>query len=71
MLMKIFTWKKWVTYTLLFFITSILVSCIWNYFDNEESVSNVFTTRELVKSTVLSVLAGFFFAMWAVHKLKE
>jgi hypothetical protein len=71
MLMKIFTWKKWVTYTLIFFIISILVSCIWNYFDNEESVSNVFITRELVKSTVLSVLAGFFFAMWAVYKSKE
>lgn len=69
--MKNFTLKKWILNSVLFFIAFILVTSIWNYFDNEDSVSNVFTTRELVKAIVVSIFVGFLMAVWIVHKPKD
>ena len=69
--MKNFTVKKWILNSLIFFIAFILVTSLWNFFDDEDSVSNVFTTRELIKAVIVSLFVGFFMAAWVVHKPKD
>lgn len=69
--MKNFTVKKWILNSLIFFIAFILVTSLWNFFDDEDSVSNVFTTRELIKAVIVSLFVGFFISAWVVHKPKD
>jgi cellobiose-specific phosphotransferase system component IIC len=68
--MKNFTWKKWLVYTLSFFLILLLVSITWNYIDNGKSISKSFNTQEIIQALIVSILGGFFYT-WVVHKKKE
>jgi hypothetical protein len=57
--MKNFSWKQFWYVTLLFFTITLIVALIWNYFDKEETIASLFTTRQLIQRGVMSVIMGF------------
>ncbi len=59
-----FTWKRFMKNAFLFFVLSLVVSVIFNYFDKDDTVSAAFTKKELLKRFVLSVCWGFVMTLW-------
>lgn len=70
--LKNFTWQRFFKAFLLYFIVTLLFSVIVAYiFPGGETVADNFTTEDLIKRAVLSVLLGFVFAIWmkpAIHE---
>ena len=59
-----FSWKNFLYYSLSFFLITLLVTIIWNYFDKDETVANSFSQKEIIRRLVLSIFLGFFITIW-------
>jgi len=57
-----FTWKRFFVFSLFLFLSTLLVSMTWNYFDPEEKVTNAFFTIELVKRAIMALIVGLLLA---------
>ena len=56
------SWKKFLVLTIFLFVFTLLIMVIWNYFDYEEKVMNLFSGKELFRRAFLSTLLGFVFS---------
>jgi len=56
------SWKKFLVLTIFLFVFTLLGMVIWNYFDHEEKVMNLFSGKELFRRALLSTLLGFVFS---------
>ena len=59
--MKKSKWKKWLLYSVSFFIVLLLISIAWNYFENGKTTSELFNTQELIQALIVSLLGGLLF----------
>jgi len=57
-----FTWKRFFVFSLFLFLSTLLVSMTWNYFDPEEKVTNAFFTIEFVKRAIMALIVGLLLA---------
>jgi hypothetical protein len=56
------SWKKFLILTIFLFAFTLLAMIVWNYFDQEEKVINLFSSKELFRRAFLSTLLGFVFS---------
>jgi hypothetical protein len=61
--LKNFTWKKYFLFSCTFFVITLLVMVIWEYFDPGEKVADLFTQKELIERVVLAIIMGFVLAV--------
>ena len=63
-----FTWKDFLLFSIGWFGLTLLVEIIIDYFDKSSLVADNFTTHDLIKRIIGSVIFGFFFAVWKEKK---
>ena len=63
-----FTWKGFLLFSVYWFMATLLVEIIIDYFDKSSFVSENFTTHELIKRTIGSLLFGFLLTVWIEKK---
>ncbi len=67
--MKNFSWKRFIYFTVFFFVITLVVAVIWNYFDKEETIAGLFTKRQLILRCILSVVMGFVMTKFFYKKM--
>ena len=64
-----FTWKEFLLFSIYWFSLTLFVEIIIDYFDKSSFVADNFTTRELIKRIIGSLIFGFFIAVWKEKKI--
>lgn len=62
--LKNFTWKWFVINSIIWFVATLSIAVLMNYFDESESVRKLFSCKELISRLTESVLSGFLFTIW-------
>jgi len=64
-----FTWKEFLLFSIYWFILTLLVEIAIDYFDKSSLVADNFTTHDLIKRIIGSLIFGFFIAVWKEKKV--
>jgi len=59
-----FTWKRFALITGVYFLVMTVVSFVFDYFLDKQTIAGYFTPHNLVKKFISAIFVGFFLAIW-------
>jgi hypothetical protein len=67
---KNFTWVKFIYFIASFFVLTLVIEILWNFFDKSASIKDLFTLSSLFHRFCLSVITGFVFTLFVIPAKK-